>query len=90
MTPRKDGRKLAKAWLRAVKDQSGCLNCGEDHPATLEFHHVDRREKRYNISEMVKTGMPVEMIEHEALKCVILCSNCHKKFHHNEKHDHIP
>ena len=55
-----------------------CL-CGESDPIVLEFHHKDRKEKEDNISAMVSSGQKWDKIEKEINKCVVLCSNCHKR-----------
>ena len=54
-----------------------CVKCGEDHPATLDFHHVDPTLKESAVSKLHSRKKIVE----EAKKCVVLCSNCHRKVH---------
>jgi hypothetical protein len=79
-----------KIWLEEYKSALKCSMCGEDHPACLEFHHLDPTTKEKGISKMVNHGMSKENILKEAEKCVILCSNCHRKLHYiqndNGKH----
>ncbi len=37
-------------WFREYKSSLSCENCGEDHPACLDFHHIDPREKKFSVS----------------------------------------
>jgi hypothetical protein len=32
-------RKEIKEWFMRFKSKLKCTKCGEDHPATLDFHH---------------------------------------------------
>lgn len=59
-----------------------CAICGEDHPAVLDFHHVDGAMKSFSINTAVKNGTAKARVIAEIEKCVVLCSNCHRK-HHN-------
>ena len=36
-----------EAWLKEYKDTLRCETCGENHPACLDFHHVDPGEKKF-------------------------------------------
>jgi DNA-binding CsgD family transcriptional regulator len=59
-----------------VADAGGrCRLCGYDkYPGALEFHHLDPKEKRLEISYV---ALALEAMREEARKCVLLCSNCH-------------
>lgn len=63
--------------VQAIKVASGCQECGEKHPACLEFHHRDRTTKTRGVGTMVR----MEEILAEIAKCVVLCANCHRKHH---------
>lgn len=69
-------RKLA---VQAIKVASGCVQCGEKHPACLDFHHKDPATKTRGIGVMVR----MEDILAEIAKCDVLCANCHRKHHHD-------
>lgn len=58
----------------------GCQKCGEQRPYLLDFHHVNPAEKEYTIHEM--RGYSLERLQKELDKCVVLCANCHREFHH--------
>jgi hypothetical protein len=77
-------RREKTARVAAVRSQ-GCADCGENHPAVLEFHHVDPRDKSETIAQMVALNRNWKRIEAEIAKCVVLCCNCHRKRHYNEK-----
>jgi hypothetical protein len=54
-----------------------CRVCGYNkYDGALEFHHKDRATKLFsiNLSEMGKSWATLVA---EALKCVLLCGNCH-------------
>lgn len=65
--------------FQAWKAERGCLKCPENDPACLDLHHVDDN-KEYGIAEMVR-NYSWETVLKEIEKCVILCSNCHRKYH---------
>lgn len=65
--------------------KGACTLCGEDHIATLVFHHEDPKEKELSISIAMKYGWSVERLLKEIKKCVVLCCNCHAKLHWNDK-----
>jgi len=59
-----------------------CINCGfAGNPASLQFHHLDPREKKYSLNS--KNLLRADRYE-EAKKCTILCANCHIEEHTNK------
>jgi hypothetical protein len=68
-----------------MKVERGCADCGERHPACLEWHHLDPREKDGTVSRMMQNCVRWEAILAEVKKCVVLCSNCHRKRHWEER-----
>lgn len=54
--------------------------CGENHPACLDLHH-NSEEKDLCVSDAIKHGWSFDRIKTEMDKCVVLCSNCHRKIH---------
>lgn len=78
----KDRRNELYEWYRSIKESlGGCVKCGENTIICLDFHHQDPKEKEYNIVTMANRGFSKENILKEIKKCVILCSNCHRKLH---------
>lgn len=61
-----------------------CTQCGESHPATLDFHHVVRHPSNRKINELLKRGAVARAMQEIEEKCIVLCSNCHRKHHWNE------
>lgn len=72
-------------WYREYKSTLKCTKCPEDHPACLDFHHLDPKEKDRNIIQMVRAGVSLEKILKEIAKCIVICSNCHRKIHAAER-----
>lgn len=83
----KETRKHQKTILRqsmkkqAIKLLGGkCSICGYDRCIdALEFHHENPQKKEFKLS----SGNTISWKEYksEALKCKLLCSNCHKEIH---------
>ena len=71
-------KKLHEQKITSRKDI--CVICGEFRPWVLDFHHVDPSQKDFDIS--ATTGHAEGEIDAEAAKCVCICSNCHRDFHH--------
>jgi hypothetical protein len=70
-------------WWKEYKAQFKCERCGEDHPACIQFHHRDPKNKVATISELVTHRSRKKLIE-EIEKCIPLCANCHSKEHYSE------
>lgn len=77
-------RKEIRAWFNEFKSKLKCLQCGEDHPATLDFHHKNKEEKERGLNFMSHWGYSRERIKKEIEKCIVLCANCHRKLHSEE------
>jgi len=57
---------------------NGCSICGYNkcHRA-LDFHHVNRNDKKFNVTVTSLNSIGLEKILIEMNKCILLCSNCH-------------
>lgn len=77
-------REVAKQYIIKYKKDHPCA-CGENHPAALQFHHVDRNTKSIEVSTALRRGWSIARIQLEIDKCVVMCANCHLKLHWNEK-----
>jgi 5-methylcytosine-specific restriction endonuclease McrA len=79
------GRRRRKAdirqFLREYKATLACADCGEGHPATLDFHHLNPAEKERSLGDIGKQGWSRKKVIAEIAKCVTLCANCHRKRH---------
>jgi RecJ-like exonuclease len=62
-----------------------CVRCGYDKcPAALDFHHKDPSQKEFEISKVRSTSWNDE-IKIELDKCDLLCANCHREAHWEQK-----
>jgi hypothetical protein len=57
-----------------------CCECKEDSLVALDFHHLDPEAKEFSISD-VRFYKMNDDIKKELDKCILLCSNCHRKEH---------
>ena len=73
-----------KGAIGEVKASIGCAKCGDTRSYVLDFHHKDPSIKDANIARMTSNKNRLEDIQKEIDKCVVLCSNCHREFHHLE------
>lgn len=77
----KTRKKQLRIWLDNYKKNLSCTICFENHPATIDFHHISGKE--FEIAYMVSNGYSIKRIEEELKKCKVLCSNCHRKIHYS-------
>lgn len=75
-------KKAMRLYLTEYKVSRGCQRCGENHPAVLDLHHLDADDKEIAPSRMVDKGWSKEKMQSELDKCIVLCSNCHRKEHY--------
>lgn len=78
-------RQAIQEWINQYKTK--CAYCDEKHPACLDFHHTGDKDasiadlaNRKTLSKQQKSAILAEM-----QKCIVLCSNCHRKLHWNER-----
>jgi len=81
----KNRKENIKNYIKKYKETHICISCGESHISTLDFHHKDSTSKENTINVLYKNGCSMDKIKKEINKCVILCSNCHRKLHYDEK-----
>jgi hypothetical protein len=72
-----------RKFVSDYKSYAGCKVCGENCHVCLDFHHIDSKNKTRNISRMSNEAWSLESIMKEIDKCIVLCSNCHRKLHCN-------
>ncbi len=70
---------VAKTQHDELKQSLSCCVCGEAEPCCLDFHHLDASQKEYSLSHII--GHSIAKVKAEIAKCVVICSNCHRKFH---------
>lgn len=67
--------------ISRFKEGKRCLFCEENTPVCLDFHHTDPSTKETTLANLIHRGYSIERIEREVKKCVLICSNCHRKVH---------
>ena len=74
-------RRVKIALVEAFEHK--CAYCGLiDEPVLYDFHHLNPKEKEFGIGNGATTRSKEAYIR-EAKKCVMLCSNCHRKIENN-------
>jgi transposase len=70
-------RRRARVRSTLIAEAGGaCAICGfDEHPAALQFHHVDPAQKSFTIRN--GDTRSIARMRREASKCVLLCANCH-------------
>jgi len=58
-----------------------CDKCGSNE--RLEFHHIDKSTKSFDITSGLQRSM--DSINTELDKCILLCHDCHLGKTHNER-----
>jgi hypothetical protein len=72
-----------KQLADAIKKIVGCERCRKQKPASeLQFHHL-RGKKNIAVSMLYRISRK-QMLE-EIAKCDILCRECHRKRHDDER-----
>lgn len=78
----KDNR---RGWMETYKKEHGCIRCKITDPRVLEFHHTDIAQKEFNIADYYYSQYGIEKLEREIAKCVVICANCHRILHAEER-----
>ena len=73
-----------REWFQKLKSTLKCEECGEKHIACLDFHHKDPQQKDLAVSMCINNGWSRDKILKEIEKCIVICSNCHRKLHYNK------
>lgn len=59
-----------------------CEKCGYDkNISAFDFHHINPYEKNFEVKVANLKSKSDEEILEEAMKCMLLCSNCHRELH---------
>jgi len=73
-----------KETIKNYKETLFCLKCNEKRWYLLDFHHLDPSKKTLQIGNSWQYKSIKDTFK-EIKKCIPLCSNCHREFHHLEK-----
>lgn len=75
----KEGAKLKYKYI--LKKGGKCSVCGYDkNLSSLTFHHI--KDKEFELTSRAFRCLPIEILENEMEKCILLCQNCHNELHH--------
>jgi transcription elongation factor Elf1 len=74
-------KKQVRNEFNEYKKTLKCSFCPENDPVCLDFHHTDPTQKDRELADMVGRGIGMESLLKEVDKCIVLCSNCHRKLH---------
>lgn len=87
----KNNKRKNREWFEQYKSTLKCERCPENHPGCLDFHHVNPEEKEGTVSQFAGQTYSIKKTLSEIEKCIVLCSNCHRKLHWDMKNplDHI-
>lgn len=77
---RRDREVIAnRSFTQRYKRMRRCHFCNESEPVALDLHHLNPSEKDFNPSQMYSHSR--KQLKKEIRKCIVLCSNCHRKVH---------
>ena len=78
----KKNRAKVSDFVKNYKKSKGCTFCPEKEVCCLDFHHKYPDEKEIAIAEAsYRYGWGIERVKKEIKKCIVICSNCHRKLH---------
>lgn len=64
---------------------NGCWMCpldeGKSGRPLMDFHHVDREGKRFNVNKLNIANRRWDAVFAEMQKCALLCCLCHRRLH---------
>ncbi len=73
----RDTRAANTQKLRQMKEESGCVDCGQRYPHfVLQFDHLPEYKKEGIVSDIARRYSWEKALE-EIEKCEIVCANCH-------------
>lgn len=77
-----ENREANYKYVCEYLSEHGCVDCDETDIVVLDFDHV--RGKKLDSINRLMNRKPAIVIA-EILKCVVRCSNCHRRRHAKEK-----
>ena len=85
---RESSQKHNKKYKQLIFEwkSEGCKKCGESRPHLIDAHHINSADKSFSVGTTMRG---LEITKEELKKCVPICSNCHRDFHHQERKTRI-
>ncbi len=81
----RDRYQICKFEADRIKEASGCIKCGMGDVRCLDFHHLEPGTKAWTIGKWQHSCTTPQAIRDEAAKCEVLCANCHRILHAEER-----
>ena len=72
-----------REWFKELKSKESCAKCKDNRYYVLDYHHLDPKEKTIDVTQALNWSR--KKVLNEIKKCIPLCSNCHREFHHMER-----
>jgi len=72
-----------RAYVNGYKELHPCEVCGEARLICLDFHHDKPELKEFGMGDV--EGQSLARIAAEIAKCSVLCANCHRVKHAEDK-----
>jgi hypothetical protein len=79
--------KWAKKIICANVLGGKCTKCESNDIFTLQFHHLDKSRKKFDIC--ANKNIPIPALFPEVKKCQLLCANCHAETEQNENGNNV-
>lgn len=76
-------KRLRRIKFAEFKATLSCTLCGESHPATLDFHHHTPNITNRKVNHLITNGAFKAAKIEITNNCTVLCTNCHRKLHHD-------
>lgn len=84
-TRTKQSRKDLAKFVNEYKEMKGCERCKEKYEYyVLDLHHLEPEHKDDNVSVLLHSGSK-KKVEEELKKCIVVCANCHRIIHHEQR-----
>lgn len=82
MVRQRSKRNKIRSYVQKVKQQSPCVDCGENYPYwMMDFDHV-HSDKFFNIAAYQAYTDSIDRVKEEISKCDLVCANCHRNRTH--------
>lgn len=78
-----------RQWLINYKRNHKCSICGITDYRVLEFHHLNKKDKEFSIGTIFCNHCGFKRLRKEMKKCFIVCANCHRILHYEERNNNI-
>ena len=78
-------RQRKRKWFTDYKKRLKCSKCGIQDNRVIEFHHKNGEQKDFNLGAVITHGYALDKIKSELKKCIVICANCHRILHYEER-----